>query len=90
MFTLEELHHEGVNRSRRGTGTSPRLTGAWGSGWDPMSMLFFAPAVCWGKRWGKRAERDKIVTRYQWLSLCSGRILAPPNAFARPRQQQHR
>ena len=39
------------------------------------ACFFFVPAaLCWGNRWGK-ARADEILTQYQWLSLCSWRIL---------------
>ena len=31
---------------------------------------------------GHEARADEILTQYQWLSLCSWRILIPPNALA--------
>ena len=53
------LHPPAEWGGRQGTGNLPRLTGAWGSGWDPKACLLSSlpPPSCWGKRGGKEPAR---------------------------------
>ena len=69
----------------------PTIDAGGGGSMGPNKHAFLCfSCLLLGQALRHEAKVDEILTQYQWLSLCSGRILTPPNALARHQQQQRR